>query len=343
MRILMINHEFTVSGASRMLLRLALALRANGHEITVFPMDARPGPVRDELAAGGIPIREQIDEPAFDLVIANTIFSAPALLEIGTRMKTIWWIHEVEIGLEAILKNPGWVRAFRLATAIVFQTEFQAHDLFRPFLLSRRPQDIAIIPNGIAPAPDDPDAAAGVPPAGEGVFRVITVGIVMPRKRQADLIDAVAQLPHLAVECVICGRHVELDPRAAATVRAAPSRYRLLGEVSPGAVGAWTKSSHAFCLPSASESQSLAVLEAAWLAKPPILSDLPVYRGTFTHGRNALMVPVGDVALLSMTLEGLATRPQLATRLGVAAREAVRHNTESRFLREFGDLLGRVA
>jgi glycosyltransferase involved in cell wall biosynthesis len=343
MRILLIGHEFTVSGASRMLLRLARALTARGDAVTLFPMDASPGPMRAAFAAAGIAIREEIDAPEFDLVIANTIFAAPALLEIRTRMRTVWWIHEVEVGLEAILKNPGWVRAFRLATAIVFQTEFQRRELFRPFLLSRRPQDIAIIENAVAPAAEDAEAEAAVPQPAAGTFRVITVGTVTARKRQADLIAAVARLPRLAVDCVICGRHVDLDAEAAACLRAAPGRYRVLGEVSQAAVRAWTKSSHAFCLPSAGESQPLAVQEAAWLGTPLILSDLPGYRGTFTHGRNALMVPVGDVELLAMTLEGLAARPELRARLGAAARETVRANTEARFLREFEALLSRVA
>lgn len=342
MRILMINHEFTVSGASRAFFRLAVALKANGHQLTLFPIDARHGPMRNEFLAIGIPIREEINAPEFDLVIANTICAAPALVEIGTRMKTIWWVHEAEAGLELILQNPAWIAAFRLATAIVFQTRFQQDDIFRPFLLSRSPRHTVIIQNAVAPLPDDPVADAAVAPVGEGIFRVISVGTIEPRKRHADLVNAVALLPRCALECVICGRYFDLAPQAAAVIRAAPTRYRLLGELSETAVRAWMKSAHLFCLPSASESQPLAALEAASLGKPLLLTDLPCYRDMFTHGRNAIMVPPGDVELLSMAIEGLASRPELRTRLGNAARQAVRPNTEQRLLAEFDSLLNLV-
>ena len=339
MRILMINHEFTVSGASKAFLRLALALKAAGHAITLFPSNPAHGPMRDAFVAGGIPIREEIRDPSFDLAIANTICTAPAIIEIGGRIRTVWWIHEAEVGLDIILQNPSCVRAFPFATAIVFQTSFQRDDIYRPFLLSRHPSDIFIIPNAIPTVPDDPTPSPAVAPAGDGVFRVISVGTIEPRKRHGDLINAVARLPRLAIDCVICGRYFELDAQAAAIVQRAPSRYRLLGELPEAELRAWVKSADVFCLPSGSESQPLAVYEAAALGKPLVLSDLPSYRGVFAHGRQAIMVPVGDIDLLAMALEGLASRPELRTRLGAAARDAVRSNTEDRFLSAFENVL----
>ncbi len=342
MRILMINHEFTVSGASTVFLRLASVLKAEGHDITVFPVVPTHGPVKDAFLSRGIPIREEVSNEAFHLAIANTICAAPIVLQIGASIKTIWWIQEAEVGFSLILKHPHWINAFPLAAAIVFQTPFQRDDIFRPFIYSSNPLKIFVIQNGVVEAPDDPEAETAVVPVKEGAIRVVSVGTIHPRKRHDDLIEAVRQLPALAIECVICGAYVELDPGARATVDAAPSRYRLLTELEGSALRAWVKSADVFCHPSASETQGNAVYEAGSLGKPLVLSDLPCYRGIFAHGRNALLFPVSDVDLLAMTLEGLATRPGLRARLGFAARETARAWTEQRFLAQFANVLNFV-
>jgi glycosyltransferase involved in cell wall biosynthesis len=339
MRILMINHEFTVSGASTVFLRLASTLKAEGHEITIFPVVPQHAPMKDAFIACGIPIRDTIVDEVFDLAIANTICSAPVILNIGASIKTVWWIHEAEVGLMLILRNPHWIAAFHLAAAIVFQTPFQRDDIFRTFIYSCNALKIFVIQNGIVASPDDPHAEAAVVPVDESVIRVVSVGTIEPRKQHGQLIEAVRQLPALAIECVICGTYVDLDPRALATVDSAPSRYRLLTGLQDPALRAWVKSADVFCLPSVSETQGIAVYEAALLGKPLVLSDLPCYRGIFTHGRNALLFPALDIDLLAMTLEGLATRPGLRTRLGAAAQETARSWTQRRFLAEFASVL----
>jgi glycosyltransferase involved in cell wall biosynthesis len=107
-------------------------------------------------------------------------------------------------------------------------------------------------------------------------------------------------------------------------------------------VRAWVKSADIFCLPSSSETQGIAVYEAALLAKALVLSDLPCYRGVFVHGREALLFPVGDVDLLAATLEALATRPSLRTRLGSAAARTAAPYTERRFFSAFAPLISLV-
>jgi glycosyltransferase involved in cell wall biosynthesis len=342
MRILMINHEFTRSGASKVFLNLAIHLQASGHDITIFPINPTHGPVREGYLACGIPIREQIENEWFDLAIGNTICAAPFVREVGATVRTIWWVHEAEIGIQMIQEHPDWIGAFPKAAAIVFQTPFQRDEVFRPFIAGLDQRRVFVIPNGIAAAADDPAAEAEVAPASSGAIRVVSVGTVGPRKRHEDLVHAVAQLPQASIECVICGPFLYLEPKALGIVQGSPARFRLQGSLSDEAVRAWVKSADIFCLPSSSETQGIAVYEAALLAKALVLSDLPCYRGVFVHGREALLFPVGDVDLLAATLEALTTRPSLRTRLGAAAARSAAPYTERRFFSAFDTLVNLV-
>jgi glycosyltransferase involved in cell wall biosynthesis len=340
MRILMISHEFSRSGASRMFVKLARHLRTAGHVLTVFPIAPADGPARHDLLACGIEIAGRIVDRGFDLAIANTVCAAPVVLSIGATVPTIWWIHEAEIGLVMLLRQPQWVDAFALSAAVVLQAAFQRDRIFCPFLAPVDPRRVFVIPNGVD-APTD-DARAVVPPPPEaGTIRVICVGTVEPRKRQADLLHAVAQLE--GVQCLIVGRHVGLPPEAQEMAQTAPARFRLLGEVEDHVMMAWLRAADVFCLPSMSETHALAAHEAAHLAKPLVLSDLQAYHGVFAHGRDALLVPVGDVDLLAAMLEALVTRPALRRRLGEAARNTAAYFTEKRFTTAFDAVIVDVA
>src|SRR5271166_5061413 len=105
MRILMINDEFTRSGASKVFRSLATHLRASGHDVTIFPINPTHGPVREACVRRGIPIREQIVDYSLDLAIGNTICAAPVVCEVGAAVRTIWRIHEAEVGIQLILEH----------------------------------------------------------------------------------------------------------------------------------------------------------------------------------------------------------------------------------------------
>jgi len=258
--------------------------------------------------------------------------------KIGGSVRTIWWVHEAEIGIRLILQNPDWVGAFARSAAIVFQAAYQ-REMFRPFLAGLDQRRIFVIANGIVPAADDPAAAAEVPPVPQDAIRVVSVGTVEPRKRHHDLVHAVAQLRHLSIECVICGTFFQLEPAALALVQGSPNRFRLLSGLSDEAVRAWLRSADIFCLASWSETQAIAVYEAALLGKAVVVTDLPCYQGVFAHGRDALMVPVGDVDLLAAMLEALAMRPALRMRLGAAAQWSAAPYTQPRFLAAFEEVI----
>lgn len=166
------------------------------------------------------------------------------------------------------------------------------------------------------------------------------VGSVHPRKRQADLVQAVHMLRHAALDCVLVGQGEMLPESCKAIMQADPDRYICPGGVAPEELGAWYRSADLFCLPSEDESMPLAPVEAAGFGIPVILSDLHCYRDTWRHGYNALIHRVGDVEMLAWYLRMLIESPTIRQRLVAAAREVPLRFSEARAAALFDAALG---
>jgi glycosyltransferase involved in cell wall biosynthesis len=318
-RLLLITHEFSMTGAAWQLFRLGTYLVERGHTVHVFvsPEFQGPkfeGPLRARFEASGMPVVGRFVPKAFDLAIANTIYAAPVLVSLVSRIRTVWWVHEGEIGLELFLKFPHLHRLFPACAQIVFQTTFQRDDVYRSLMLDVPAERVSIIPNGI-------EAHRQVEPMPRHKpLRIVCVGTICPRKQQSDLIVAVASLKRDDVECVLLGRvHVGFPPRILSIVQARPDVFRVLGEVDPAAVAGYYAGSDIFSLPSTSESQPLTALEAARHGLPLVLTDLPAYRDIWRHGHNCLTHPVGDQRILAGLLGMLLQDQHLRVRLGQAA------------------------
>ncbi|HEX4096817.1 MAG TPA: glycosyltransferase family 4 protein [Caulobacteraceae bacterium] len=338
MRILLINHEFTTTGASTLLLRLALHLKGAGHVVTVGAINPAPGLISQAYAAADIPLVPRMAPADYDVSIANTVAAASFVIEAGPVLPTIWWLHEAEIGLAILLHHPEQLRAFQLASAVVFQTDFQLNDVYRSFTYALERRRLHVFPNGI----EVEDRAPGdrIPPK-RGVLRVVSAGTVSPRKRPGDVIEAVARLrKRLDVELVICGAlEGGIDAKAERTIAAHPGRIQLTGEVDRPECLAWIASADIFCLASDSESHPVTVMEAGRLGRPLVLSDLRCYAGEYRHGVNCLLFPVGDVELLSHALGALAADPARRERLGEAARSTAGRSSERALHARFDALL----
>jgi glycosyltransferase involved in cell wall biosynthesis len=335
----MMNHEFTITGASTAFFRLALHLRAQGHEPVIFPINPEDGPMQARYAAQNIRVGTAEDLTGFDLCIGNTICAAPSVIQFGKHVRTIWIVHEAEIGLAILLKNPELAKAFSIAMAVVYQMPFQ-NDVFRSFTYHLDPGKFYTTPLGVDV--DETIIARDKIPAKARRFRAVQVGTVEPRKRPGDFIKAVAR-SGLDIEGIIAGKHLMLAEDAQEIVRSDPETFRLLEGLSDGEVLGWVASADMFCLASSSETQGLSAYEAALLGKPLILSDLPCYRDIFTHGRNCLMFPPGNVEMLAASMRMLAVNPGLREALGREARRTARRYTNAAFFARFDPIVNAVA
>jgi glycosyltransferase involved in cell wall biosynthesis len=338
LRILMMNHEFTITGASTAFFRLAVHLRDQGHEPVIFPLNPENGPMQGRYAAQNIAVSTTQDLNSFDLCIGNTICAAPAIIQYCKHLRTIWIVHEAEIGLGILLKSPELAKAFAIAQAIVYQTPFQ-NDVYRSFTYHLDPGKFYTTPLGVDV--DETIIARDKIPAKARRFRAVQVGTVEPRKRPGDFIKAVAR-SGLDIEGIIAGKHVGLAEDALEIVRSEPQTFRLLEGLSDGEVLGWVESADMFCLASSSETQGLSVYEAASLARPLLLSDLPCYRDIFTHGRNCLMFPSGNVEMLAASMRMLAVNPALRQTLGYEAQRTARRYTNAAFFARFDPIVNAV-
>jgi glycosyltransferase involved in cell wall biosynthesis len=339
----MINDEFTITGSSTAFFRLAQHLQSLGHDIRLLSRNPADGPIKGRYLAQGIAVIDSATLAEFDLVVANTIATAALLLQVPPELPVIWFINEAEVGLSYLLGNTGLLPAFARASAIIYNMPFQ-HDVYRSFTYRLDPRKFHTAPLGVD---IDPAIIAREKiPAKRKSMRVVQVGTIEPRKRPGDLIRAVAR-SGLDIECIICGKYYELGEAARRVAASEPEKYRILEGLTDGEVLGWVESADMFCLASDSETQALATYEAALLARPLLLSDLPCYRDVFVHGRNCLMFPPGHVELLALSMSLYFGNPKLRDELGQAAQlTAARYNNAAFFARFdaiMSTVIGRTA
>jgi glycosyltransferase-like protein len=184
---------------------------------------------------------------------------------------------------------------------------------------------------------------------------LLAVGGVEPRKGSDTLVRALAQMgarrgvrPVLAV----VGGHSFQDHRA--------YKERVLGELSGlgldlgndvvlvGTVpdvdmAAWYAAADVLAFPSVKEGFGLAVLEAMSAGLPVVTSDLPVFREYLVDGRDALLVPVGDVDGLATALLSALEDTSLRARLVGAGAEVAARFTWPESARRHLEIYSHVA
>jgi glycosyltransferase involved in cell wall biosynthesis len=338
MRILMVNHEFTVTGSSTAFFRLAVHLRGKGHEILIVPVIPNDGPMKTRFLNAGFAIERSAPLRDFDLAICNTICSASVVLQVGGTLPTIWFVNEAEVALNILLKAPNLLPAFQLAAAVIYNMPFQ-HDVFRSFTYQLDQSKFHTCSFGVDI--DPANISREKVPVKHTAFRAVQVGTIEPRKRPGDFLRAAAR-SGLDVEAIVIGKIYEIDEPARKLVEEKPEKFKLLAGLEDGEVMAWVESADMFCLASGSETQSLSAYEAALLGKALLLSDLPCYTNVFKHGRNCLMFPPGHVELLSLSMQVLAASPGLRQQLGEAARETARGYSNAKFFARFEAIMGGV-
>ena len=343
MRVVILGAEMSMNGASLMLCRWAEHLHGQGHDVGVVPRDFVPGPLEARFAAAGIEIITTEDVPLDNrtLVICNTIFSAHLLLRASAYSRCIWWIHEGEAGRTVLKANPELQQAFSHASAVIFPVPYLIEEIYRDFLLAlpqEKLETIYVVRNGI----DMPAEASLQMESEGGPLRIATVGTLYPRKRQIDVVRAVAALPDLELECRLVGKAVDIDDDMRRIIYEDPDRVRLIGEVPYDQSLAVIDESDILVHPSGDEAFPLVLLEAGIRGKPLILANLPVYRGIWRHGENCLMHAVGDVALLSGLISILARDPGLRARFGAAAQATARNYRYDGMLAHLDNIVARV-
>jgi glycosyltransferase involved in cell wall biosynthesis len=149
-------------------------------------------------------------------------------------------------------------------------------------------------------------------------FDILLEALPLLGKTRPDLFEK--------IKCVIAGSgSLEAELRR----RAAPLGDKVLFTGFRSDVRDFLAAADVFVLPSRSEGQPLALLEAMAIGKPVLAADLPGVKEIVTDGTNGALFKSGDPAALAGRLAALLSDPAGACRMGAKATE-----TASRFTLE---------
>ncbi|HUC19752.1 MAG TPA: glycosyltransferase family 4 protein [Acetobacteraceae bacterium] len=340
MRVLFITHELALNGAVTALLAQTRALIAAGEQVSVLtpPLMGPAAALRKTFLAAGARLISKAEAREHDVAVGCTILAADALARLVGHLPVVWWIHEGAIGVQYMMANPGAYQLLDRVNRLVFPSRGTVDHVWAVLLSPLPPGRVEVIPALVSPPV--PGVAAE---KAAGRVRVLCVGSIYPRKRQADLLAAIVALgPSAPVECVLAGERVMLEHAAQSLLTAHANRFVLTGGLTPTALQTFYRSADIFVLPSSDESMPIAPIEAASHGIPVILSDLSCYDGVWRHGVNTLLYPVGDVELLTWSLRMLIDSPGLRVRLGTAGRTLAARFGPARTTALFAAMLAEV-
>lgn len=243
------------------------------------------------------------------------VFGLPgaAIAGVGARVGSR---RDVVIGDKSAAQRFVQMAAYRAAHVVVANSRAAREQVVREGVA---PERTRLIPNGV----ELKRPQAGVREH-RAIRRILMVANLRAEKGHDVLIDAAPAI--LAgqpdAEIWLAGDGPMRDALAArAEARGVAERVRFLGQSD--AVPALLDASDLFVLPSRSEAFPNAVIEAMAAGLPVIASRVGGIPELVADGVSGVLVPAGDAAALARAVLDLMDRPELAARLGRAARADV--------------------
>lgn len=189
---------------------------------------------------------------------------------------------------------------------------------FEAFVATRLPDigdRVVVMPNATPSRPRTPTA-----PSGETVH-VSFLGVLAAQKGVPQLIDALGNLAALDNWRATLAGYGDIEAcRSRAAHHGIQDRLSFPGWLSPRDVDLLLSRTHIFVLPSFYEGLPMSILEALSAGIPVIATPLSAIVDVIETERNGLLVPVGDVAALTLALKRLIEDAALRQRLGDAGR-----------------------
>ena len=317
------------------------------------PFTLLAGPVGattlEEKVAGGIDCLEaglhRLVQRQPDVVLhAQDCMSARAAARVrdsGTGVPVVRTVHHVDDFSTAMLMDCQR-QAILEPDVVLVVTQ-----VWRDILAAEYDVPSAVVPNGVDVAryaSGSPARAAALRASVGAAERplVLAVGGIEPRKGTDALVRALSRLRRttgLDPVLAVIGGHSFQDYRGYRDAVLAelpalglePGHDVLqVGTVPEQDMPSWYAAADVLAFPSVKEGFGLAVLEAMSAGLPVVTSDLPVFREYLVPGRDALLVPLGDVPALSDALAATLTDDGLRARLAGAGRALAARSTWAR-------------
>ena len=338
MRVLAVTHSLGSNGAALCLARVLIAIKQAGGTADVLYSGNQF--LAQVLRDHGVGIIDQAQAGNYDVALVNTLIDHRRVSELATVLPVLFWVHEGQSTRDNDLGSAlTWGQAFRLSSRVVFDTSWQSQSVFKSFLDGVAPHRVLHVePSGAISSETNKIQRTDRSPC-----QIVSVGSVYPRKRPADIIEAVLRMSDPEAHCTIVGNLDYLHMNGQAMIDAVagnPKRFTLTGEIlDENEKIQYLRNASVYCSASGDETFGMAAVEAASIGLPLALSDLPCYQGIWQHGVNALLSPVGAVDCLSWNLKALLNDRALAHRISLAGRQTAARFTLDRFLRGMSDAL----
>jgi glycosyltransferase involved in cell wall biosynthesis len=355
--VLHVDTERGWRGGERQVLWLVRTLARMGHRslVAARPDEPLAGRVReagvavvplaprtevDPLAA--LRLRAVVRREGVDVVHAHTghAVTPAALATVGTGVPMVL-TRRVDFPLK---RNPGTRWKYARAAAVIAVSQAVAESLVRSGVARER---ITVIPSGIdlsrtfVPASAETLASLGVPP---GARLVAQVGQLVAQKDPLTLIRAwAAAAPRASDAHLLLVGDGPLRPDVERAVAAAGlgGRVHLAGYRTDA--DAFIAAADVVTLSSTGEGIPGVVMDAMSQGKPVAATAAGGTGELIEHGTSGLVVPVGDAAALGEAIARLLGDPDLARRLGDAARQRVTLFSVEQTARRNADVYARVA
>ena len=194
-RVLLASQYLQRTGAPIILANLAHHLR--GFDMTVYsPHD---GPLRRDIEGGGVRVTHTLDLTGIDLVVANTIVSAPVVAAAkAANVPCVWLIHESDPAMCGNLPDVLAVLDYPVRVVFPCQATADAYSRWRK-------AGVEIVPSIIPPVPIVDRAECRKRMGFGDEFVILTMGSNEPRKGQQDLWQATADMGADVKVLFVCG------------------------------------------------------------------------------------------------------------------------------------------
>ena len=319
-----------------------VAERTDRHGARVEFVSIRDLPLPWAMATGPGWLRHPAIRDA-DAVVLDSIAAAAAAPWLArVRAPIVGMLHQPPGGIEggAVARSaraPFDRWAYRNATVLMVASDWLAQQLTDAGIPRRR---LRVVPPGKDVRTDPSPTQHGAPLAADRErlrrgrrIAALCVANWLPRKGIVELVEAVARLPrdlvtlHMVGDAYADRRYADRVHRRLA-VGDLHDRVLLHGVLDPAVLATMYAAVDAFVLPSFEEPYGTVWGEAMAAGLPVVgwrAGNLPFLAD---DGREALLVPAGDVPRLAAAVERLALDADLRQRLGeAAARRAANRPT----------------
>lgn len=318
LRLLARCHQLRPSGAPIMLFSLLERL-VQRHRVTMLVSDTPDPAFVERYRDIGVTLADGAHLGEYDVFLVNTLLGAPWILQAKDRVPTAWWIHEAAFGLGFIKAGAADEAAFEAATRVIFPSDWQSRELFRPWLAKA---SWSVVPTAIPPVPRLERRRGD-----DGRFRLLHIGLVESRKGQDLTIKALLELKDPSLELRFVGPdHGKWAGQVKRSIARFPRTARQItwcGQLSPEQVQQEIADADALVFPSRDDLFALVVLEAMSHGVPVICSRYGALADGLVHCEEALLVTPDDPTSLARAIRQLQQEPGLRKRLVKNARTRV--------------------